>query len=1018
MDFKKEFKNPSSEWRSAPFWSWNGEMTGEEASRQMRDFKAHGIGGAFAHPRNGMATEYLSEDFFKAWGETLETAKAEDMKLYMYDENAWPSGWAGGLVGKRDRSVLATVVKCRLLPAADPGFGGELVFAAVSDDNFNLGEVLTDVPLEKWGEYTDGRVMVINKVNLPGDPWSGYCDVTNPRTAEVFLELTHEEYYKRFGEDFGKYVPATFSDEAHVRSDGENTLPYSPIIEAKFKEISGLDLIPCLPAIFRNVTGLEFPRPIEKIRYDFYETLHELWIDNFIKPIAEWCDEHNIAWTGHDIEHQWPLAHGGRINPSEQTTYEYRQWPGLDLLLCDDLKNEPNNMDKFLMYEIRSAANQFAKKRTLCEAYGAGGYQSTLDDYKRLTDFLLVGGINVIVQHLSLYSFAGCRKRDCPQSFDHRQPWWDEYTEFADYIGRACFMLSQGKMEQRILLLNPSTTSYTIPGEEQKGNVDHATDANCCKNPDMTDFLTVVNDLTDRGWDFDLGDEFSLSRHGKTEGKKFRFGEQCYDLVVISKDMKNLRADTVKILLDFAAAGGRIITTDKDKTSFGEYISGETGLEATALVREAALAVDGSAGLCEFLDKTLDKRITSDVPFPTGVQHIRRRLPDGKECYFIVNHAMETFSCKLSLAGDTVTEWDLFTGDIHGIKFEKDGAYVTFPLTLDRCGSAMFVVGDTAPIEEPLPECTKKVPLTEVSIEREKDNTFTLDHPAVEVDGKKYPPRYFIESNETLALSRCPSRPWCGIQFHSDWMDMNKTFDNTTGFELHYTFTVGKGVLPANITVTVERPKYVNVRVNGYDAAFLGIDEFDPDSGTFAIGSYLVEGENTVTVWARKYNVLCEVEAIFLHGDFSVRNEGGKFVMEAPQSLGLGSWKEQGLCFYPYAVDYVYEAELEKAPRRATVKLGGNFATAVSVKVNGEYQGVVGRDGGAKLDVKGLTAGKNKIVFRVCGSFQSLLGPHLEMHEFEPYAWDYFKRGRVAPADEYIFFDYGLTETPTLVVAE
>lgn len=38
------------------------------------------------------------------------------------------------------------------------------------------------------------------------------------------------------------------------------------------------------------------------------------------------------------------------------------------------------------------------------------------------------------------------------------------------------------------------------------------------------------------------------------------------------------------------------------------------------------------------------------------------------------------------------------------------------------------------------------------------------------------------------------------------------------------------------------------------------------------------------------------------------------------------------------------------------------------------------------------------------------------MHEFEPYAWDYFIRDRVAPADEYIFFDYGLAEAPSLKI--
>ena len=101
-EMKKEFKNPSSKYRSAPFWSWNGVMNKEELQFQLRDFKAHGIGGAFAHPRVGMVTEYLSDDFFRAFGDCLDCVKAEDMKLYMYDENAWPSGFAGGKTARVD----------------------------------------------------------------------------------------------------------------------------------------------------------------------------------------------------------------------------------------------------------------------------------------------------------------------------------------------------------------------------------------------------------------------------------------------------------------------------------------------------------------------------------------------------------------------------------------------------------------------------------------------------------------------------------------------------------------------------------------------------------------------------------------------------------------------------------------------------------------------------------------------------------------------------------------------------
>ena len=57
------FKNPTSEYRGAPFWSWNCELDSEELLRQIEILKQMGFGGYHMHVRTGMATEYLSDDF-------------------------------------------------------------------------------------------------------------------------------------------------------------------------------------------------------------------------------------------------------------------------------------------------------------------------------------------------------------------------------------------------------------------------------------------------------------------------------------------------------------------------------------------------------------------------------------------------------------------------------------------------------------------------------------------------------------------------------------------------------------------------------------------------------------------------------------------------------------------------------------------------------------------------------------------------------------------------------------------
>ena len=63
-ELRSLFADPPSEYRSAPLWDWNERITEEGIDFQMQEFKKAGIGGVFVHPRPGLITEYLSEEWF------------------------------------------------------------------------------------------------------------------------------------------------------------------------------------------------------------------------------------------------------------------------------------------------------------------------------------------------------------------------------------------------------------------------------------------------------------------------------------------------------------------------------------------------------------------------------------------------------------------------------------------------------------------------------------------------------------------------------------------------------------------------------------------------------------------------------------------------------------------------------------------------------------------------------------------------------------------------------------------
>ncbi len=1026
QSMKETFVSPGPEFRPAPFWSWNSIMDESEVRRQVADFAEHGFGGAFAHARQGLVTEYLSEDFFGAWAAALDESKKHGALLYMYDENCWPSGFAGGLtVEVGGKELIGDIAKTRFVDADDPQFGGELIFAAQCEEDFILGENLTDIPLEEWGSRAK-RVMVIYRLR----PYSGGCggfsyvDLTNRKTTDTFLKVTYEEYYKRFGDDFGEVIPAVFSDEANIHSEGLNTVPYNPQVIAKYREISGFELKDCIPAVFRNVSFADgvyrLPAPAEKLRHDYYLTLHTLWIENFVRPVADWCEEHRIAWTGHDIEHQWPQAHGGRILPSEQNTYEYRQWPGLDLLLCDHLRDYPTEFDKLEMIEIRSAANQFSKERTLCEAYGAGGYQSTVDDYKRMGDYLLVNGINFLVPHLSLFSYMGLRKRDCPQSFDSHQPWWREWTDYNDYFARGSFMLTRGKMEQRILYLNPSTTSYLVPGEEARGDIDHRTDPRGI-NPDMSDFLELFEGMCVEGWDFDLGDEYSIRDNGSVEDGKLRVGAMRYDTVVVSKNMKNMFSSTARLLSEFMSAGGPVLSTgDGADGDAGGYIDGETGTSTTAEIRSAWTSLGSPEAVLDALSERFEKHAYYD-PLP-GVASTCRRLDDGGETFFIVNHAMGDYSTRVSLKAKTVSRWNMVTGEVEGVEVEEEkNGYVSFPLTLERCESALFVTdGEPLPAPEKI-AADRDVPLTFVSAIPERDNAFTLDHPSLTVGGETFPPRYFIETCDTLFDKMLEKRNiWMSMQRGTEFLDLNGTFGEDTAFELNYKFEVAPETVGLPIRAAYERPDVMRLSVNGREIPRSGEKWLlGPEFGVSDITEAIEPGENVLTLRAERFDVLCEVEAVFLEGDFSVGVEDGRFILNPGRTPEYGPWTKQGMSHYPGAVLYEFSFDLENVPGKAVFSAPAYSATGASITVNGEYAGAFGINGRRSADVaKYLREGENSVVLRICGSFQNLLGPHLNYSEYIPYDWSPFERGREAGAEEYKFFDWGLDGHPTLEVSE
>ncbi len=1019
------FPDPLKTYRPAPLWVWNDEMTHEQIDYQLEELAGHGFGGAFVHPRPGMVIEYMSDAWFDAWGHALKKAKELGLHLNIYDENSYPSGFGGGLVSSQCPEALQTLIRFEVVESAKEVRGNCISAFAVKEKDGKYTDAVNvlEQPQEEWRNYGDKILAIVLEQPATSGWMAGYAyvDLMRPQVTETFLKTTHEQYYKHFGEDFGSTIQSIFTDELSVCTAEDGRQNFSYWFAYEFKKRNGYDLEKHLPCIFTDVEGECFDYPAKKVRFDYYNTIHELLVENCIQKTSKWCEDHNVNWTGHYMEHLWPHV-GEWTSPAMQSYYEYHQWPAIDMLLSNYLRSTPVHALTHTIREVKSVANQFGKERIVCELYGAGGWDSNFEDYKRMGDWVLVNGINFISQHLTYCTLMGARKHDHPQSFDWREPWWDEYTLMNDYLGRASYLLSRGKMEQRVLVLNPSTTGYLCSPAEEKGTMFSNPAMDCIKVPDMTEFLNLCQKLSDLQWDYDLGDEYTLQRHGRPTDGKLEVVKQQYSCIFVSGSMKNLLSSTVELLRTAAASGVKIIAVGTP----GCYVDGVWDENTYKQLQEIWESAELDE-LDEKLASLLGRRIITTNPFPEGFAHMCRKLENGDEIWFFTNQAMEPYRTTLSLCGEDVKQMDLFTGDVKPMAYSVKDGWLSISVNLVRNQSLMLYVsaetsedaGISAHNEELA--CTacrsSQVAMKLMSILPDSENVLPVSYADYADEKNVYVKRVCDRVFKDRGFA---SNPWDNkVQYRTNILDRNAEYGEGSGFTVTYYFNVDS--IPEKLEVVAEHPELCHLRINGKDVAWLPDTHWlDHHFGVTDITAWTVLGENQVEMVVDVFNVLMEVDTIYLKGNFGVEIHEGKWIITQEKEMTYGSWREQGHPFYSQAVNYQYRFTLQEVPEKALLDLTDYDAVVISLTVNEQYAGLLHADGRRAKDISAyLKDGENTVTLRVCGSFKNLLGPHFVRDRGTAWPAMWKASPKYLPdAEEFDLMDLGIRKAPVLMIEQ
>ncbi|MBO4558861.1 MAG: hypothetical protein J5712_02160, partial [Lachnospiraceae bacterium] len=309
----KVFKDPGPEYRGTPFWAWNTTMTKENIRFLTEVFKDMGMGGAHCHVRTGLTNRYLSDEFMELIEEAHKDFAEKGMLTWLYDEDRWPSGAAGGIVTKDHRFRSRFLVLSSQAPgekteeiekyvsSAAPVKSNERTLLAGYAVTLKDGCLASYRMLEDGEKPRQGELLKYAYLEVAGDnPWfnnEAYVNTLDKKAIDEFIKVTHERYFSRLGEYFGKDIPSIFTDEPQFPAKqrlgfAEDTrpviIPFSDDFEEDFTRRYGHSLLKSLPELFWELPDGKY----SVVRYEYHDFVSERFAEAFADNVGDWCKKH------------------------------------------------------------------------------------------------------------------------------------------------------------------------------------------------------------------------------------------------------------------------------------------------------------------------------------------------------------------------------------------------------------------------------------------------------------------------------------------------------------------------------------------------------------------------------------------------------------------------------------------------------------------------------------------------------------------------------------------------------
>lgn len=944
LDYQS-FVHPHDAYRGKPFWAWNGELHREELIRQIGVLKQMGFGGFFMHSRTGLETEYLGDHWFEMIRDCAAEAKTQGLEAWLYDEDRWPSGTAGGLVTENPEFRLKFLRLC-VQKESDVTWTPDVVAAFVCRmDGTSFWDCHRIYPGERVTMAGDLRLLVFRIEEMEKEEfYNGYTYLNTlcEEATNAFLRTTHERYAAEVGDAFGGAIRGIFIDEPHrgalmdgfgLRNrDGGFLAPWTVDLFEQFEHRYGYALVDELPSLFLASEGCV----VSQVKWHYVQLLQDLFLGRFIVPIHEWCQAHSILFTGHGL-HEDSLSAQTAMTGSIMRLYEHMDYPGIDIL-------GENNRSFWVAKQLSSVARQTGKKWMLSELYGATGWDMSFAGHKAVGDWQALFGINVRCHHLAWYTMRGESKRDYPASIFYQSAWWQDYDLVETYFARFGYLMSQGEPVCHLLVINPVESVWCQIGAEWSRGLTGQTDS--VQRLERI-YQDVFHWLSGAQLDFDYGEEDILSRLARVERDDsmqpvLRVGESVYTTVLVV-GMTTIRSSTLSLLEEFIDLGGTVIFSGDPPSYVDALPSKKPGVVANGAV-QIPLQETAVTSQCRLHANALVSAVDATTGLPIKDIFAQVRLNNDAWCLVFLNvHRDKGYArVRLQFPGQgAVEEWKLDTGQVvkRDCSLQAEGhatlvtdfapggehAYIQWKNT----DSQSTVRSSGQPLSDLPTEIRSRELLGPFSYSLSEPNVCVLDFPGWRFRTSEWQkPTEILHLDKSLRESVGLSprggamiQPWYRAR-----RDVKETSSKTFGtLQLRFRFDVD--ALPTgDLYLVLERPQDFCVSVNGND---LEASDFNGQwvDRCFASAhipmSWIKMGSNEILLDAEFHEGI-QLEALYLLGDFSVRtNDHLCTIGQLPETLEPSDITAQGFPFYSGVITYeLGDTWLEDSSRSGIGSIG------------------------------------------------------------------------------------------------